>query len=84
MIEKIPLNADNRMLRFGFGKHDGRWFARIDLWWAGFRLCRNQQSSMPEERVIPELAMDGKPFTSDDQLSGATLSFLAVMGQELK
>lgn len=25
------------MLRAGFGKHDGKWFARIDLWWTGFR-----------------------------------------------
>lgn len=38
MIDKIPLDAKNRMLRFGFGKHDGEWFVRIDLWWAGFRL----------------------------------------------
>lgn len=37
-LTKIPLDADNRMLRVGFGKHDGRWFARIDLWAIGFRL----------------------------------------------
>lgn len=33
----IPLDAKNRMLRAGFGKHDGAWFVRIDLWWVGVR-----------------------------------------------
>jgi hypothetical protein len=37
-IEKIPLDPDNRMLRIGFGKNKGNWFARIDLWWGGYRL----------------------------------------------
>lgn len=37
-MTKIPLNKDNRMLRIGFGKHDGKWFIRVDLWWCGFRL----------------------------------------------
>lgn len=36
-IEKIDLNKDNRMLRIGFGKHDGKWFFRIDLWKIGYR-----------------------------------------------
>lgn len=40
-IEKIILNIDNRMLRIGFGKHDGIWFFRIDLWWVGYRLKKN-------------------------------------------
>ena len=38
MIDKIILDKDNRMLRIGFGKHNGNWFLRIDLWWIGFRL----------------------------------------------
>jgi len=38
VIEKIPLDSDNRMLRLGFGKHKGNWFLRIDLWYKGFRL----------------------------------------------
>lgn len=38
MITKIPLDPNNRMLRLGFGKHDGKWFARVDLWFAGWRL----------------------------------------------
>jgi hypothetical protein len=38
MIDKIILDKNNRMLRIGFGKHNGNWFFRIDLWWAGFRL----------------------------------------------
>lgn len=37
-IEKIPLDKDNRMLRIGFGKNAGRWFLRLDLWTAGYRL----------------------------------------------
>lgn len=38
MITKIKLDSKNRMLRFGFGLHDGKWFARLDLWFLGFRL----------------------------------------------
>lgn len=37
MIDKIELDRNNRMLRRGFGKHEGRWFGRIDLWWSGYR-----------------------------------------------
>jgi len=40
MITKILLDKDNRLLRLGFGKHDGKWFARIDLWVVGYRLTR--------------------------------------------
>jgi hypothetical protein len=36
-MNKISLDKDNRMLRIGFGKHDGKWFMRVDLWWKGFR-----------------------------------------------
>lgn len=35
---KLPLDKDNRMLRAGFGKNDGNWFARIDLWTIGLRI----------------------------------------------
>jgi hypothetical protein len=38
MITKIPLEPNNRMLRIGFGKNNGKWFFRVDLWFAGFRL----------------------------------------------
>jgi len=37
-IYKIPLDKNNRMLRIGFGKHDGSWFFRIDLWVVGYRI----------------------------------------------
>ena len=37
-VDKIQLDKNNRMLRIGFGKHDGDWFARIDLWFIGYRL----------------------------------------------
>jgi hypothetical protein len=40
MLKRIPLDKNNRMLRLGFGKHDGKWFARLDLWFAGFRITR--------------------------------------------
>jgi hypothetical protein len=39
-VARLPLDEDNRMLRAGFGKHAGRWFFRLDLWWAGFRVTR--------------------------------------------
>lgn len=35
---KIQLDQNNRMIRIGAGKHDGKWFARIDLWFFGIRL----------------------------------------------
>jgi hypothetical protein len=38
--EKIILDEDNRMLRFGFGKHKGIWFLRVDLWSVGYRFKR--------------------------------------------
>ncbi len=37
-ITRIPMPPGNRMLRIGFGQHDGRWFFRIDLWNLGFRI----------------------------------------------
>lgn len=39
MITKISLDENNRMVRIGVGKHDGRWFFRVDLWYVGFRLA---------------------------------------------
>ena len=39
-IDRIDLDKNNRMIRIGFGKHDGRWFARIDLWGIGYRLTK--------------------------------------------
>lgn len=40
MITRISLDKSNRMLRVGVGKNNGKWFARIDLWWKGWRLTR--------------------------------------------
>ena len=37
-IDKIKLDQNNRMIRIGFGKHDGKWFFRIDLWYKGYRI----------------------------------------------
>ena len=41
-VTKIELDSNNRMLRVGFGKHDGKWFARIDLWYNGYRITGNR------------------------------------------
>ena len=41
MITRIPLDPKNRMLRVGFGLHEGKWFFRLDLWTVGFRLTRS-------------------------------------------
>ena len=40
-VTHIHLDKDNRMLRIGFGKHDGRWFARVDLWFVGIRITKD-------------------------------------------
>lgn len=37
---RIDMEPGERMLRIGLGQSKGRWFARIDLWWAGWRLTR--------------------------------------------
>lgn len=39
-ITKLPLDVNNRMLRIGFGKNEGSWFFRVDLWFVGYRLKR--------------------------------------------
>jgi len=40
MVTKIPLTTENRMLRIGFGKNNGMWFFRIDIWFVGYRLTK--------------------------------------------
>lgn len=37
-LTRLNLDKDNRMLRLGFGKNKGNWFARVDLWFLGIRL----------------------------------------------
>jgi hypothetical protein len=34
----IKLDENNRMLRIGFGKNEGRGFFRVDLWSVGLRI----------------------------------------------
>ena len=41
-MSKIVLDEANRMIRLGFGKNNGRWFARVDLWFVAFRLTGKQ------------------------------------------
>ena len=38
VLDKIKLDRNNRMLRIGLGKHEGKWFFRIDIWFIGYRL----------------------------------------------
>ena len=38
-FSKIPMDAKNRMIRFGLGLHNGVPFIRLDLWWVGFRIA---------------------------------------------
>jgi len=37
-VTRLKLNKENRMIRFGFGKHNNQWFVRLDLWWFGIRV----------------------------------------------
>ena len=46
----IPLDKDNRMLRIGFGKNKGAWFARIDLWCIGIRLTPHINTNMTKSK----------------------------------
>ena len=39
-LTKLNLDPANRMLRIGFGKNEGRLFARVDFWFIGFRITR--------------------------------------------
>lgn len=39
-LTKIDLDQNNRMLRVGFGKHDGKWFFRVDLWYTALRITK--------------------------------------------
>lgn len=37
-VTRIDMDNQNTMVRFGFGKHEGHWFLRLDLWRVGFRI----------------------------------------------
>lgn len=39
-LTKISHTKGNEIVRGGFGRHEGKWFIRIDLWWVGYRLKR--------------------------------------------
>lgn len=39
-VTKLVLDKDNRMCRIGFGKSDGNWFFRLDLWSVGYRVTK--------------------------------------------
>lgn len=36
----IELPKGGRMIRVGFGQHDFKWFARIDMWWFALRITK--------------------------------------------
>lgn len=46
---RIALDEKNRMVRCGWGLHNGKWFFRIDLWKSGFRLTRQQHENTVSE-----------------------------------
>lgn len=37
-FEKIDLDENNRILRFGIGRNFGVWYVRLDLWFVGLRI----------------------------------------------
>lgn len=37
-ITKVEMKSGSRMIRIGFGQNESRWFARVDLWFVGFRV----------------------------------------------
>ena len=39
-VTKLSLDIANRMLRIGVGKHEGKWFFRVDLWSVGYRITK--------------------------------------------
>lgn len=41
-FSKISLDMNNRMLRAGLGKHEGKWFVRVDLWVVGLRISEKE------------------------------------------
>ncbi len=42
--DKLDMSKGNRMVRAGIGQHNGVWFARVDLWWVGFRLSIQEKA----------------------------------------
>lgn len=42
-MTKIIMDANNRMIRLGFGKNKGNWFFRIDIWFVGYRITLNKK-----------------------------------------
>lgn len=39
-VTKLTLEVNNRMMRIGFGKNNGAWFFRVDLWAVGYRITK--------------------------------------------
>lgn len=35
----FALSKGNRMFRLGIGQHDGKWFARLDVWFYAIRIA---------------------------------------------
>ena len=52
MITKLPLGEDNRMFRIGFGKNMGKWFFRIDLWYAGYRFTEKKINKTQMKKIL--------------------------------
>ena len=39
-LTKITHEKGSEIIRFGFGRHDFKWFIRVDLWWVAYRIKR--------------------------------------------
>lgn len=62
MRTKLTLDEKNRMLRIGLGKHDGKWFFRIDLWWIAYRWTKSNDPTPPKKRYTPPYDWTSGPF----------------------
>lgn len=73
-VTKILLDEKNRMLRAGFGLHDGKKFFRIDLWKVAYRFTRKEPTKQ-EQSLRTGLPGD-EQFTKFVQPQDATIQLL--------
>jgi len=66
-LTKLSLDKENRMLRLGFGKHNSKWFIRIDLWFIGFRLAQKETIEIKPKEV--KTVLENNNFKDDDTLA---------------
>lgn len=42
-FDTMYMDENNRMVRIGFGKNNGKMFFRVDFWFIGFRVSKKEQ-----------------------------------------